>query len=186
MKLTKAQKKDKAQELAQELQGASCLYFTNYQGLKFAELYQLRTRLKPLGGRYQVVKNSLVRNALRYAGLSPQDDGVFKGPIGLVVAKSADAVQAAKVLAQFAKDFPQLKFRAAFVPPQWMPGSDVVRLASLPGKTELLGRLANALYGTAAGIAAVLQAPIRDLALVLQALEDKKKSETGGAPVTAA
>lgn len=186
MKLTKAQKKDKSKELASELRGASCLYFTNYQGLKFAELYQLRAKLKPLGGRYQVVKNSLVKNALKDAALSPEDARLFKGPIGLVVAKGADPVAAAKVLTQFAKDFPALKLRAAYVPPQWMQGPDVARLATLPGKAELVGKLANALYGTSASIAMVLQAPIRDLAYVLKALEDKEKSETGGAPATAA
>src|SRR5258706_12073900 len=113
MKQTKAQKKEASKELAVELKDASCIYFTNYQGLKFAELYQLRAKLKPLGGRYQVVKNSLVKNALANAGLSPEDAKLFKGPIGLVVAKGADPVAAAKVLTAFAKDFPLLKLRAA-------------------------------------------------------------------------
>ena len=186
MKLTKAQKKDKSKELASELKDASCLYFTNYQGLKFAELYQLRAKLRPLGGRYQVVKNSLVKNALANAGLSPEDAKLFKGPIGLVVAKGADPVAAAKVLTSFAKDFPQLKLRAAFVPPNWFGGTDVAKLATMPSKPELLGKLANALYGANASIAMVLQAPIRDLAYVLKALEDKKQKESGSAAPAAA
>jgi len=148
MKLTRQQKKDKAQELAKELQQADCLYLTNFQGLKFTELYQLRLKLKPLGGRYRVVKNTLLKHALDAAGIAPQDPGLFKGPLGLVVGKNTDPARAAKVLAQFAKDFPQLKFRAAFVAPQWMSGSEVVRLAALPSRPELHGRLANALLPT--------------------------------------
>jgi len=186
MKLTKQQKKDKSKELAVSLKTASCIYFTNYQGLKFAELYQLRSKLKPLGGKYTVVKNSLIENALKNADMSPADAKLFKGPIGLVVAQGADPVAAAKVLATFAKDFPALKLRAAFVPPQWLAGTDVAKLAALPSKTELMGKLASALYGVNASIAMVLQAPIRDLAYVLKALEDKKSKESGSAAPAAA
>lgn len=177
MKLTKQQKKDKSKELASELKDAGFLAFTNYQGLKFTELYGLRAKLKSSKSRYSVVKNSIVRHALQEAGIPLADEKLFQGPLGMVVSKSEDPSGPAKVLSQFAKEFPLLKFRAGYVRPKWLTGPDIQRLAALPSRTELLAKLAGALNGSLVNIASVLQAPMRDLALVLKALEDKKKAE---------
>ena len=50
-------------------------------------------------------------------------------------------------------------------------------LSALGTKPEVLTQLAGVLYASVARSAQVLAAPIRDMVLVLKALEDKKKSE---------
>lgn len=177
MKLTKQQKKELAKQLGAAMKKSPNLYFTAYQGLKFQELAELRKKLKPFACKYQVMKNSLVANALKEAGISAPAAGTLKGPIGLIVAPDTDPVSAAKVLAGFAKDFPLLKVKAGFVSGQWMTPADCQKLASIGSRPELLSKLAGTLYAAVAQSAGVLQAPIRDFVLVLKALEDKKKGE---------
>lgn len=182
MKLTKSQKKEIARQMAQSLSKASHLYFTQYQGLKFVELAQLRARLKPLAAKYQVIKNSLVSHALQEAGIGGVEQGPLQGPIGLVVGQvpeardglQADPIAAARALMAFAKEFPLLKVKAGYVDSRWLKAEECHRLSTLGTKPELLSGLANALYGAVSRFAAVLQAPLRDLTLALRSVADQK------------
>jgi len=184
MKLTKQQKKDISKQMGEALKKAPHLYFTQYQGLKFIELAELRKKLKSLGCKYQVVKNSLVEYALKDAGITGFAEETLKGPVGLVVGQGTDPVAAAKVLVTFAREFPKLKVRAGFVEGQWLDVSGCARLSLLGTKPELLSMLAGTLYSAVAQAAGVLQAPMRDLALVLRALEEQKQ-KGGTAPAAA-
>ncbi|MBI5629338.1 MAG: 50S ribosomal protein L10 [Elusimicrobia bacterium] len=175
MKLTKNDKIEGAKALAENLKKAPHLFFAEYQGLKFVELDELRGKLRPLRCRFAVVKNSLVRYALKSAGIDGADAKLFTGPVGMVVSESEDPVAAAKVLAAFSKQFPFLKIKAGLVSQKWMTPGECQTLSTLGSKPELLAKLAGTLYSAVSQSAGVLQAPIRDFVLVLKALEDKKK-----------
>ena len=181
MKLTKEQKKELSKKMGGDLKEKSQLYFTQFQGLKFGELADLRRRLKPLGCRYKVVKNSLIEHALREAGVSGAAEGLLSGPIGLVAGEGTDPIAAAKVLAAFAKEFPPLKVKAAFIEGGWLSSADCARLSSLGTRPELLSALAGTLYSAVAQAASVLQAPLRDFALVIKAVQEKKSGEPSAA-----
>ena len=178
MKLTKNQKIEKSKALAEKLKSSPHLFFTEYQGLKFQELDELRAKLRPLHCRYAVIKNNLVRYALQNAGIDGAAAELLEGPVGMVVSDSDDPVSPAKVLAAFAKQYPFLKIKAGLVGRRWMTPDECRKLSTLGSKPELLAKLAGALYSAVAQSAMVLQAPIRDMALVLRALEDKKKKES--------
>ena len=76
MKLTKQQKIESSKVLAEKLKAAPHLFFTEFQGMKFVELDELRMQLKPLKCRYAVVKNSLIKYALKNAGVDGIDQGL--------------------------------------------------------------------------------------------------------------
>jgi large subunit ribosomal protein L10 len=175
MKLTKDQKKEASQKLAEVLKGCEFIYFTNYKGLKFTELAGLRSKLKTHRCSYQVVKNSLLEYALKQAGISGVDAGMFKGPNAVLITKGDDPIGPAKVLVQFAKEFPALKIKAGFVGAKWMAPAECESLSRLGSKAEVLGRLVGVLYSSVSQSATVLAAPIRDFVLILKALEEKKK-----------
>jgi len=181
MKLTKEQKVEKSKELAGTLKESSHLFFTQYQGLKFKELEALRGKLDPMSCKYTVLKNSMLSNALKEAGIEVQEvegaEGLLKGPNAVVIAKEDDPVSPAKILFDFAKDAKALKVRAGYVGGQWIGPEGVKQLSTIGTKPELLSHLANALYSSVAQGAWVLAAPIRDLVLALKAVEEKKKAE---------
>jgi large subunit ribosomal protein L10 len=178
MKLSREDKKVKSAEFALEIKGSSHLFFTEYQGLRFKDLAELRSKLKPLGLRCRVVKNSIARHAIQQAGVDgPQLEKVLSGPVALVSGAGTDPVGAAKVLVSFAKDFPQLKIRAGFVDKQWFSPEQCSQLSKLGTRVEVLTQLASVLQQSISQIASVLQAPMRDLALVLKALEEQKKKQ---------
>lgn len=181
MKLTKDEKKEKSKKMAEGLGKAPHLFFAQFQGVKFLELAQLRGKLKPLRCKFSVAKNSTIRHALKGAGIDGADVSLLKGPVGLVVTDSDDPSAAAKVLSAFSKEFPLFKIKAGYVGKQWMTPGDCLKLSTLGTKTEIIAKFAGLLYANVAQAAGVLQAPIRDFAYVLKALEEKKKKEGAAA-----
>lgn len=177
MKLTKEQKKVKAKNLSEILKGSTHLYFTHYQGLKFQEMDDLRGKLRPVGCEYKVIKNSVLRHALKEAGVKIGSDDVLSGPSALLFGAGDDPVTPARILVKFGKDAEALKLRGGVVDGEWMDEAALRTLSTLGTKPEVLTQLAGALYASVAQSAQVLAAPIRDLVLVLRAVEDKKKSE---------
>lgn len=180
MKLTKQQKIETSKALAEKLKSAPHLFFTEYQGMKFVELDELRAQLRPLKCKYAVVKNSLVKYALKNAGVDGVDPKMLKGPVGLIVAENDDPVAPAKVIATLGKKFPQLKVRAGYVSQKWMTPADCEKLSKLPGKQELMGKIVGLVYTLVSQSVAIAQAPTRDAVLVVKALENKLK-ESGAA-----
>jgi large subunit ribosomal protein L10 len=176
MKLSKKEKVEGSKQLAETIKASGSLYFAGFQGLKFVELADLRAQLRPQKGTCRVIKNSLLEYALKQAGVEGGSADLTAGPNALVLGKTDDPVGVAKVLSKFAKDFPNLKLKAAFVGGKWLTGADVQKLSQIGSRPELLAKLAGALYSATAQSASVLAAPIRDFVLVLKALEEKKKT----------
>lgn len=181
MNLSKEQKIERSQQLAQEFKQAGSVFFASYQGLKFQELSELREKLAAAKASFRVERNSVVSFALKNAELTAPDESVVKGPSAIVLQEGDDVAVAAKILSSFAKEKPALKLKACYAMQNWFNADECKRLASLKTRPELLSQLAGTMYLCTSRIASVLQAPIRDLAYVLKAVEDKKKQEDGAA-----
>jgi large subunit ribosomal protein L10 len=59
-------------------------------------------------------------------------------------------------------------------------GAGLARMALLPSREVLLGRLAGGMAAPLTGMAGVLSGPIRNLVGVLSAVADKKRQSEGG------
>jgi large subunit ribosomal protein L10 len=173
-------KKEKIQltaELADVLSGADILYLTDFTGLNVKDITELRRRFREAGSRYLVVKNRLALRALESLDL-PDISEHLQGPTGLVIAAD-DPVAPAKTLRAFAKEYedrPALK--GGVVEKRLVSAADIVTLAELPPREELLGGIAGALTASVAGIVGVLNGLLRDLAYLVE--EVARKQEGGG------
>ena len=177
MKLTKTQKQEKSKGLAEVVKGSAHLYFTEYQGLRFRDLEELRAQLKPLRCNYRVVKNSRLLHALKQAGVAVESETLLDGPNALLTAQQDDPVSPAKILVKFAKGHTALKLKAGYVGGRWLGTTECQRLSALGTRPELLAQLAGTLYSAVGQAAWVLAAPIRDFVLVLKAVQEKKGAE---------
>jgi large subunit ribosomal protein L10 len=169
---TKAQKQETVTALATRLKRATTLYVTDFTGLDVAKMTQLRRRLRQAGTEFVVVKNTLARRALgdaQFPGLEQH----LAGPTGLVLA-GADAVAAAKVLADFAKEFEKPAIKVGLVDGKAVTPAQVTRLASLPSRMELLSQLGGALQAPLAGFAGALNGLLMNMVGALEALRAKR------------
>lgn len=176
MNLTKEQKKERSQSLAEEIKKSAGIFFTGYQGLKFTELAVLRASLSDAKCKFRIERNSILSHALKNAGVEGVDESLLKGPTAIAILKEdGDVAMAAKGLSDFGKKMETFKIRAGYTDGVWYDEAKVKVLATIGSREENLSKLAGVLYNAVAQSAQVLQAPIRDFAYVLKAVEDSKK-----------
>ena len=176
MNLTKEQKVERAQSLAEEIKHSAGIFFTGYQGLKFTELAGLRADLSDAKCKFRIERNAILFHALKNAGVEGVDENLLKGPTAIALLKEdGDVALAAKGLTEFGKKNESFKIRAGYTDGVWYDEAKIKVLATVGNREENLSKLAGALYNAVAQSAQVLQAPIRDLAYVLKAVEDSKK-----------
>jgi large subunit ribosomal protein L10 len=136
--MKRSDKEQLVAELKSKLDGAEGVLYTDFTGLNVKRMTELRRRFRKAGVEYVVIKNSLALRAVNEAGLTGQ---VLKGPTGVVVAKS-NAIAAAKVLTDFAKENdarPAVK--GGLYEGEVIDAAMVKKLASLPTREEALSIL---------------------------------------------
>ena len=149
----KKPEKDKlVAELKEKLDGAKALYYTDFTGLNVKRMTDLRRRLRKANVEYVVIKNTLALRAVNDAGLVGTK---LKGQTGLVIAK--DAVAAAKVLADFAKENdarPAVK--GGLLDGKALDVAQVKKLASMPSREQMLADLGAGLQSPMAAFVGAL------------------------------
>ena len=169
---TKAQKQEMVTALAGRLRRSTTLYITDFTGLDVAKITQLRRRLRQAGTDFVVVKNTLALRALGDAQVQGLEQH-FAGPTGLVLVET-DPVAAAKVLADFAREFEKPAIRAGLVDGKAVTPAQVKRLASLPSRQELLAQLGGVFQAPLAGFVGAVNGLLMNMVGALEALRAKR------------
>ena len=69
--MKKEEKQKQAETLRQELEKARGVLLSGFEGLTVAQDTELRDRIVKAGGRYRVVKNSLIERAVQGTPVAP-------------------------------------------------------------------------------------------------------------------
>jgi len=125
---------------------------------------ELRRKLREAGIEFKVLKNTLIRRATANAELT-ELDSVLTGPTAVAFGKD-DVVAPAKILSEFAKQNDALKIKGGVVEGRVVGFDEIKALADLPSREGLLSMLLS-----------VLQAPVRNFALAVKAVAEKKEAE---------
>ncbi|MBM4167918.1 MAG: 50S ribosomal protein L10 [Ignavibacteria bacterium] len=171
--MNRTEKEAVVAEVSEKISRATGLYFADFRGLTVAEETELRREFRKSGIDYQVVKNTLAKRALQS---SEQYDRVAEklvGPTGIVFAYD-DSVAPAKIIKKFSDKTGKFKLKAAVVEKQVYDGSQLGQLASVPSKPELMASILGSLQSPISGIVGALNAVMRDLVSVVDAIEKKK------------
>lgn len=163
-------KKLKVKEYTEKVKEAEAVFLAG-ANLTANEAVELKKKLSEHDGEYHVVKNRLFSIALDNAvGDKPE----IKGFTGVVFAKG-DPVAAAKSLYEVMKEGEgEVKF--GYYGGERIEAEKVKELSELPGFEELVSKLAYMTAYPIKGLMNVLQAPVRDFTLVLQAIKDQKEA----------
>jgi large subunit ribosomal protein L10 len=147
---------------------------TEYRGLSVAQMTRLRRTIRDASGEYQVIKNTLVRRALKdtsYGSL----DRLLNGPNGWVFAYD-DPVVLSKVLVKFADDNDKLAIKGGVFEGEFLDPAKVKVLAQMPSKPELQAKLLALIQAPASQLVRLIQEPGARVVRLLETLR-KGKSE---------
>jgi len=153
--MNKTERQETVESLSALLRGAPNVYVTDFSGMNVLRMTEFRRRLRAAGVSYVVVKNTLAQRALAANGISGLDDHLA-GPTGLVLGK--DALTAAKVLGDFAREFERPTVKAGLVDGKTVAPEHVKRLGEIPSREVLLAQIAGVFNGLLYSFAAALEA----------------------------
>lgn len=148
---------------------AKSVVFTDNSGLNASGQAQLREKVVAAGGEMIIAKNTLLRLAF---GEKKKEEGKGKselmGPTAILLAYQ-DEVLPIKVLAEFAKANEKPVIKGGLLGSTPLSAEQVMELAKLPTKLELLVKLMQQIQGPAYGLVRTLNGSIQKLVYVLQA-----------------
>ncbi len=157
----KKSKVETVETLRAEIAALKGAVVAEHRGLTVAEVTSLRRKLREVDARFRVIKNTLARRAAAdtaFSGLG----GTFSGPTAIAYGKG-DPVALAKAMKDFAAGSPKLTLKAGFLDGKVLSAKEVERLADVPPREILLGRLATGLASPLIRLAQVLSGPQRKL-----------------------
>ncbi|TSA44849.1 50S ribosomal protein L10 [bacterium] len=170
--LKKQQKKEIVTKLAEELKAAKGVVFSDFVGLPARDIQALRTVLGGEGVKHKVVKLTLLKRALKAAGV---DVANFNFSQALATSWSAaDEVAPARLVSNFARTNDRLKVIAGIFENKLVDAKTVKALASLPGKQDLRAQLVYTIASPLRGLVGVLSGNMRQFVNVLKAVADKQ------------
>ena len=158
-------------ELKEKIEGAKALYYTDFTGLNVKRMTELRRRLRKANVEYVVIKNTLALRAVNESGLVGER---LKGPTGLVMAK--DAVGAAKVLSDFAKENDQRpSVKGGMLAGTAIDAAQVKRLAAMPSREQMLADLGAGLQSPLSAFLGAMNGLLMTFAGALEALKTQRE-----------
>lgn len=182
MAVTREKKSQQVEKLSGDLKNVGSLVVTTYGKLTVAQDYELRKAIRGAGAKYQVVKNTLAERAAK----GTKVEEVLKNLSGVtsIAYTTGDPVALAKALSKYAKDNPDLSFKAGVVEGRVISIKEIESLATMPSKEEIYSKLLFLLNAPAQRLVTAMNAVGRDLAVVVnQGVKEQKFK--GDAPAEA-
>ena len=160
MPLNLTQKQNLVKEMASILSNAEVVLTADYSGLTSNELNELRKTTREAGVFLKLVKNNMLKMALKDSQFSSMSENI-SGPQIVAVGKEDDG-KFAKSIKEFADKHENLKPRAIYYQGQDLDISELKKLASLPTYEEAISKLLS-----------VMQGPIQKLMGTMKAVPNK-------------
>ena len=148
------QKEEEVKALAERFKRSNLVLLTDYRGITVEDVTGLRNTLRDAKAEYKVIKNNIVKRALNANG-EKELDSVLEGPTAVVMAEE-DYLEPLKAIYKFAKDNEFYKIKGGIIEGKVMSVEEIITLAKLPSRQELLGMLAGALLGNISKVAIAL------------------------------
>lgn len=177
--MKKEEKQKKAEALRDELANAKGVLLSGFEGLTVAQDTALRAKVAKVGGKYRVVKNTLIERAAPGTPLEPVAQKL-RGTTSLTYTEG-DAVALARLITAYAKENPALVFKAGVVEGRVISLADLATLASLPSRETLFSKVLFLIQSPGQRVASSAAGVARNLAYVIQqGVEEKKFAEAAG------
>ena len=162
--------------LKEKLSRTKAVFVAEYRGMTVAQSTALRKKVREAGGELKISKNTLLRIAMKEAGLAELPEEMTKGP-NIYALCYDDPVAVAKVLKEYANDKTQKAFilKGGLLESQQLNLAQLMALAELPSKEVLRGQVVRTIAAPLSGLVNVLAGTMRNFVTCLAQIRDKKQ-----------
>ena len=171
--MKRSEKEQIIAEVTEKIQRAKGMYFADFTGITVEEVNDLRREFRKANIDYRVVKNTLVRKALK--SVTGYDSVIDKivAPTSIAFGYD-DPVAPAKIMKKFREKNEKLKVKICIVEKQVFEGGQLDQIAKLPSRSEVIAGILGSIQSPISGVVGAIGAVMRDLVNVIDAIEKKK------------
>lgn len=170
--MVRPEKQLQVEEISQKLREAKSIFLTDFTGLNVEEITKLRRSFREAAVDFKVVKNTLAQLSLQEVGYEQILD-YLRGPTAFAFGMG-DAVAPARIILDFARRSEKPKIKAIIFEGRILDASQASVLAALPSREVLIARVVGGINSPLISLAGGLQAILRKLVGVLNAVCEKK------------
>ena len=170
--LTRQQKEKLVAGLEDKFRRQRVSIFTDLRGISVAKLSAFRRELRKSGAELKMGKKTLLKRALDAVGINIEPK-TLEGELGVIFGYE-DQVAPAKAAAKFSKVNETFKVVKGILEGRILEAKDVLALARLLSREQLLAQVMRALNSPIQGLVRALAGNIRNLVVVLSKINNKK------------
>ena len=172
MPKTREQKKEIIENLKRDFENQKIAIFVDIKGISAKELFDLREKLKEKTSLLKVVKKTLLEIAAKEKKIDLDFDKL-KGQLALVFGFD-DPIFSSKTVNQFSSKNENLKILGAFFENRFISKEEVIELAKLSSREEILAQLVGSISSPISRFVNALQSNIKGLIFILKQLKPAK------------
>lgn len=170
-----AEKNANIETLKTRLASAQSLIVADFRGLTVESDTKLRREFRAVGCEYQVVKNTLLGNAVKGTAMAVLDS-LLAGPTAIAFS-TEDPSAPAKVATRMAKAESKFVIKGGYIDGKLLDQKGVEALSTLPGKDEARATFLATLLAVPQNFLRLLGAGPQNFVHLLAAREDALKNE---------
>jgi len=171
--LKRKDKEKLVKNIEKEIKESKSLYFADFKGATVGQFSKIRRDLKKTGDGLRVIKNRLLKIALKNRKIK-YPDNFFKGQLITLFAKS-DEIEPLKIIHKFFKENEILKPKGGVFEEEFIDKKTVKKLASIPEKDKLETKLLSTLNAPISRFISVLRENLSSLVAVLNNIKMNRK-----------
>lgn len=149
-------KEEQVNALAEKMKDASIVLLTDYRGINVSDVTGLRKTLREANAEYSVIKNNITKRALNKNGITELDE-ILEGPTSVIIAQE-EYLPALKAIYKYSSSNDFYKIKGGILEGKVTSVDELVTLAKLPSREELIAKLAGCLLANVSKLAATLDA----------------------------
>ena len=174
MSLNLEGKKEVVAEVSAKIAKAQAVVLAEYRGISVEDITNLRKQARASGVYLRVLKNTLARRAVQGTPFEKLGDQMV-GPLAYGI--SEDPVNAAKVLAAYAKGNDKLVIKGGSLPNQVLSAKEIGALATMPSREQLLASLMGTMNAPITKFVQTLNEVPSKFVRTLAAVRDAKEKQ---------
>ncbi|MCM8764027.1 MAG: 50S ribosomal protein L10 [Candidatus Omnitrophica bacterium] len=160
--------------LTEELNASKVSIFAEFSRLTVKELEKLRKELKKYSTRVMIVKNTLVKMALKSRSLD-EATKFMEGPNMLIWSKNGDESEIIKEILRFSRSSGNIKVKIGILNDELMNAKALEKLGSLPSKKTLQAMVIGGIKAPLSNLIYSVKYPLSRFILILKTFSEQKE-----------
>lgn len=173
MAITKERRKELVALYTDIITKSDGFVVTEYNRLPMPKINDLRAKLRPIGGKFVITKNTLFSIALKNAGW-PVPDEYLKGPVAVAYGLGNFPAIAKEALGFIKDNSEQLSVKGGIMVASILRASEVETMSTLPSMDEMRAQLAGLIVTPASTLLGVIDAATGQVVNVIHSYIDDR------------